>query len=92
MLSRTKILERYLQVTISNATQDQNQGREWLKFLVTKWCEVTAWLLDIRSYMFGDEVSRGRLSKSNKEKNCQKVFCKQNRAKYPPKITKENSQ
>ena len=40
--------------------QDQNQGREWLKFLVTKWCEVTAWLLDIRSYMFGDEVRKGR--------------------------------
>jgi len=47
-------MELLLLLVILPAVQDQNQGREWLKYLVTKWCELIAWALDIHSYMFGD--------------------------------------
>jgi E3 ubiquitin-protein ligase MARCH6 len=47
-------MELLLLLVILPAVQDQNQGRDWLKFLVTKWCELSAWALDIQSYMFGE--------------------------------------
>lgn len=50
-------MELLLLLVILPAVQDQNQGREWLKFLVTKWCEVIGWALDIQSYMFGDAAA-----------------------------------
>jgi len=46
-------MELLLLLVILPAVQDQNQGREWLKFLVKKWCRLAAWLLDLQSYMFG---------------------------------------
>merc|ERR1719318_2427247 len=48
-------MELLLLLVILPAVQDQNQGREWLKFLVTRWCRGAAWLLDIHSYMSGDQ-------------------------------------
>merc|ERR1719318_1033112 len=47
-------MELMLLLVILPAVQDQNQGREWLKFLVKKWCKFSAWLLDLQSYMFGN--------------------------------------
>merc|ERR1719193_1301201 len=47
-------MELMLLLVILPAVQDQNQGREWLKFLVKKWCRVAAWMLDLQSYMFGN--------------------------------------
>jgi len=47
-------MELMLLLVILPAVQDQNQGREWLKFLVKKWCKLSAWLLDLQSYMFGN--------------------------------------
>ena len=33
-------MELMLLLVILPAVQDQNQGREWLKFLVRQWCQV----------------------------------------------------
>lgn len=34
---------------------EQSQTRTWLKGLVRAWCRAVAWLLDLRSYLLGDE-------------------------------------
>jgi len=47
-------MELLLLLVILPAVQDQNQGREWLKYLVTRWCEGVSWILSLQSYMFGD--------------------------------------
>jgi len=47
-------MEFLLLLVILPAVQDQNQGREWLKTVVLKWCRAVAWLLNLQSYMFGD--------------------------------------
>ena len=47
-------MELMLLLVILPAVQDQNQGREWLKTVVKKWCKLTAWILDLQSYLFGN--------------------------------------
>merc|ERR1719270_992241 len=46
-------MELMLLLVILPAVQDQNQGREWLKVMVRQWCRLTAWTLDLHSYLFG---------------------------------------
>ena len=47
-------MELMLLLVILPAVQDQNQGREWLKVMVRQWCRLTAWTLDLHSYLFGN--------------------------------------
>lgn len=47
-------MELLLLLVILPAVQDQNHSREWVKWLVRKWCGLASWALGIRSYMFGD--------------------------------------
>jgi len=49
-------MELLLLLVILPAVQDQNQGREWLKFIVRKWCRCVAFILNLQSYMFGDHL------------------------------------
>lgn len=37
------------------ALLEQSHTRTWLKSLVRTWCRAVAWLLDLRSYLLGDE-------------------------------------
>lgn len=39
------------------ALLEQSHTRTWLKSLVRTWCRAVAWLLDLRSYLLGDEGS-----------------------------------
>merc|ERR1719357_1048380 len=41
-------MELLLLLVILPAVQDQNQGREWLKYLVTRWCEGVSWILSLQ--------------------------------------------
>ena len=50
-------MELLLLLVILPAVQDQNHTREWLKNCIKGWCSVAAWLLDLRSYLFGDVAS-----------------------------------
>ena len=47
-------MELLLLLVILPAVQDQNHTREWLKNSIKAWCSAAAWLLDLRSYLFGD--------------------------------------
>lgn len=47
-------MELLLLLVFLPAIQDQNHTREWLKWMVQKWCAIAAWTLDLRSYLFGD--------------------------------------
>ena len=47
-------MELLLLLVILPAVQDQNHTREWLKNAIRAWCSVAAWILDLRSYLFGD--------------------------------------
>merc|ERR1719422_2543932 len=47
-------MELMLLLVILPAVQDQNQGREWLKCVVKQWCKMSAWMLDLQSYLFGN--------------------------------------
>ncbi len=47
-------MELLLLLVILPAVQDQNHTREWLKNATRAWCSVAAWLLNLRSYLFGD--------------------------------------
>jgi len=51
-------MELLLLLVILPAVQDQNHSREWLKWLIRQWGGVASWLLDIRSYLFGDVPQR----------------------------------
>ena len=53
------LMELLLLLVILPAVQDQNHTREWLKNCIKGWCSVAAWLLDLRSYLFGDEAAAG---------------------------------
>ena len=44
----------YIQVILP-ALLEQSHTRTWLKSLVRTWCRAVAWLLDLRSYLLGDE-------------------------------------
>ena len=52
-------MELLLLLVILPAVQDQNHTREWLKNCIKGWCSVAAWLLDLRSYLFGDDEAAG---------------------------------
>ena len=47
-------MELLLLLVILPAVQDQNHTREWLKHLIRAWCGVAAYVLNLRSYLFGD--------------------------------------
>ena len=47
-------MELLLLLVILPAVQDQNHTREWLKNAIRAWCSAAAWILDLRSYLFGD--------------------------------------
>ncbi len=47
-------MELLLLLVILPAVQDQNHTREWIKNAIRAWCSAAAWLLDLRSYLFGD--------------------------------------
>jgi len=47
-------LELLLLLVILPAVQDQNHTREWLKQVIKGWCSAAAWILNLRSYLFGD--------------------------------------
>ena len=47
-------MELLLLLVILPAVQDQNHTKEWLKHLIRAWCRVAGYLLDLRSYLFGD--------------------------------------
>ena len=47
-------MELLLLLVILPAVQDQNHTKEWLKNLIRAWCRVAGYLLDLRSYLFGD--------------------------------------
>ena len=47
-------MELFLLMVILPAVQDQNHTREWLKQVIRGWCSMAAWLLNLRSYLFGD--------------------------------------
>lgn len=47
-------LELILLLVILPAVQDQNHTKEWLKRLIRGWLTAAAWLLSLRSYLFGD--------------------------------------
>lgn len=48
-------LELLLLQVILPALLEQSHTRTWLKSLVRTWCRAVAWLLDLRSYLLGDE-------------------------------------
>ena len=52
-------MELLLLLVILPAVQDQNHTREWLKNAIRAWCSVAAWILDLRSYLFGDTNDDG---------------------------------
>ncbi|XP_023333010.1 E3 ubiquitin-protein ligase MARCH6 [Eurytemora carolleeae] len=52
-------MELLLLLVFLPAIQDQNHTREWLKWFVQQWCTLVSWILDIRSYMFGDVPLQG---------------------------------
>jgi len=47
-------MELLLLLVVLPAVQDQNHTREWLKNAIRAWCSAAAWILDLRSYLFGD--------------------------------------
>ena len=47
-------MELLLLLVILPAVQDQNHTKEWLKHLIRAWCRVAGYVLDLRSYLFGD--------------------------------------
>lgn len=47
-------MELLLLLVILPAVQDQNHTRDWLKHLIRAWCKVAGYILDLRSYLFGD--------------------------------------
>ncbi len=47
-------MELLLLLVILPAVQDQNHTREWIKNVIRAWCSAAAWILDLRSYLFGD--------------------------------------
>jgi len=47
-------MELLLLLVILPAVQDQNHTKEWLKNLIRAWCRVAGYILDLRSYLFGD--------------------------------------
>ena len=49
-------MELLLLLVILPAVQDQNHLREWLKNAIRAWCTAAAWILDLRSYLFGDST------------------------------------
>jgi E3 ubiquitin-protein ligase MARCH6 len=48
-------LELLLLQVILPALLEQSHTRTWLKSLVRTWCRAVAWLLDLRSYLLGDD-------------------------------------
>lgn len=48
-------LELLLLQVILPALLEQSHTRTWLKSLVRTWCRAVAWLLDLHSYLLGDE-------------------------------------
>lgn len=52
-------LELLLLQVILPALLEQSHTRTWLKSLVRTWCRAVAWLLDLRSYLLGDEGEQG---------------------------------
>ncbi|GFG38068.1 hypothetical protein Cfor_10645 [Coptotermes formosanus] len=49
-------LELLLLQVILPALLEQSHTRTWLKSLVRTWCRAVAWVLDLRSYLLGDET------------------------------------
>jgi len=52
-------MELLLLLVILPAVQDQNQGREWLKYLVQRWCEGVSWILSLCQFTEVSEVCEG---------------------------------
>uniref|UniRef100_A0A0K2V986 RING-type E3 ubiquitin transferase n=1 Tax=Lepeophtheirus salmonis TaxID=72036 RepID=A0A0K2V986_LEPSM len=50
------IMELFLVLVILPALQDHNNMREWLKRAIRLWCLGASGILDLKSYLFGDEV------------------------------------
>ncbi|XP_043490280.1 E3 ubiquitin-protein ligase MARCHF6 [Polistes fuscatus] len=49
-------LELLLLQVILPALLEQSHTRTWLKALIRGWCRVVAWMLDLQSYLLGDQV------------------------------------
>lgn len=47
-------MELLLLLVILPAVQDQNHTREGLKAGIKAWCSMASYILDLRSYLFGD--------------------------------------
>ena len=50
-------LELLLLQVVLPALLEQGYTRQWLKGVIRKWCIGVAWLLDLRSYLLGEQVS-----------------------------------
>ena len=62
-------MELLLLLVILPAVQDQNHTREWLKTAIRAWCSCAAWVLDLKSYLFGEEEENQANNENNAEGN-----------------------
>lgn len=51
-------LELLLLQVILPALLEQSHTRTWLKAVVRAWCRIISWVLDLKSYLLGDETER----------------------------------
>lgn len=51
-------LELLLLQVILPALLEQSHTRTWLKSVVRSWCRFVSWILDLKSYLLGDETER----------------------------------
>uniref|UniRef100_A0A1B6ML90 E3 ubiquitin-protein ligase MARCHF6 n=2 Tax=Graphocephala atropunctata TaxID=36148 RepID=A0A1B6ML90_9HEMI len=51
-------LELLLLQVILPALLEQSHTRTWLKAVIRQWCRVVSWVLDLHSYLLGDEDER----------------------------------
>ncbi|KAL1128927.1 hypothetical protein AAG570_013461 [Ranatra chinensis] len=69
-------LELFLLQVILPALLEQSHTRLWLKVLVRMWCLAVSYVLDIRSYLLGDQVAPtggGALQQQQQEEEHQQV-------------------
>lgn len=51
-------LELLLLQVILPALLEQSHTRTWLKSVIRQWCHLVSWVLDLKSYLLGDESER----------------------------------
>lgn len=51
-------LELLLLQVILPALLEQSHTRTWLKAVIRQWCRLISWVLDLKSYLLGDETER----------------------------------